>query len=279
VKEQPLSDPPRALSPQLSRNLWWGTPSMVFSMTNFFTVLLSALFMFLIYGIPVGALLPQSTDSVRVTSQIQEKESELLPSGGKVSVVMAPVKVNDVVIEVRGYGPKAEVSEKGDSVEIAVPRAHPTEAELVGFDRYPVKPKTLLILFVLFSGPGLLVAVFSWRSARRKRKLLTCGRETQGKRLRRIPLPRPLKDMVLVRWEYSSDGDTGRFWTLQKAELENPPLVVAGSLAAVRPNLLPEPVIDGQTITSISRGEKYGAIINWILLALCLISFVVFLFL
>ena len=191
-------------------------------------------------------------------------------------MVVAPVKVNDVMIEVRGYGPQAEASEKGDTVEIEVPRRHPTDARIVGFNRYPVRPVTLITLGFLFIVPGVLVALWSWVGVRRKRVLLTLGREVRGTALRRIPLPRPLKDMVVVRWEYTFGEETRRFWALQKANVEKPRLLVVDGRAGVLANLLPEPEFDGDMITRVSRGEKYGAIINWVLVGLSLASVLVY---
>jgi hypothetical protein len=276
MKQRQLPEPPRTLAPTLRRNLWWGAPSTVFSMSNLFLVLLSALFMFQLYGISTRDLLPFGTEFVRVTSQIVEKQTETLPSGGDVSVVMAPVKVNDVLLEVRGYGPMAETSEKGDSVEILVPKGRPSDARLAGYDAYPVRPQTLVTLSILFFGPGLVVAAFSWFNVRRRRRLLIAGEEIRGTQLRRIPLPRPLKDMVFARWEYDHNGQSGRFWALQKADLEKPSLLVCGGRAAVLPSLIPDLELNGDEIVNVSRGEKYGAAINWTLLALCLVSLVVF---
>lgn len=271
MKKQ-LPEPPRTLSRELRRNLWWGTPAMVFATANLFLVLLATLFMFVLYEIPVGALWPASGETVKVTSEIVRKEVETLPSGGEVTFAVAPVKVNEVVIEARGYGPRAESCKEGETVEISVPKANPAGAWLVGFERYPVRPQTLVLLGLLFTLPGVVAAAYSIVAAAGKRDLLITGEESRGKQLRKIPLPRPLKDMALVRWEYSYPGGTGRFWTLQNRSLEKPALLVNERRAAVLSNLLAHPSVDGEGLASLSKLEKLFAGLNGAFLILSGVS-------
>ena len=279
MKEAVLPAAPRVLAPGLEKKLWWGTALMLFALSSISLVLVATLFMFLLYGIPASALLGSGPDVVRVTSQISRKEKETLPAGDRLSVVWAPVRVNEAVIEARGYGPAAEAAEIGDSVEILVPKSNPAAATLEGFQAYPVRPETLLLFAGLFMIPGAATALFAWLRGRRSRALLTEGVEILGDRLRTVPLPRPLKDMALVRWEYSSEGVTGRLWVLQKADWKRPPLLVAGGNAALLHSLLSEPMVQDGLVGDGSRLRKVFGVLNSGLLALCILTLTVFVFL
>ncbi len=274
--ETSLPTPPRSISRGLGKRLWWGTPLMLFGMATVTLVLVATLFMFLLYQVPAAALFPSNREVVKVDSQIVRKEMETLPAGDRVSVVWAPVKVNETVIEARGYGAAAETAQVGDAVEIWVPKNDPSAATLNGFQVYPVRPNTLVVFAGLFMIPGFLSAVWAWSRARKARFLITKGSECLGTRLRTIPLPRPLKDMAVVRWEYSVDGADRRLWTLQKAEWKRPPLLVAGGKAALLNNLLSHPTeIDGE-VDDESKLSRVLAGLNTALLILCILTVFVF---
>jgi hypothetical protein len=271
-----LPAPPRTLAPGLGRRLWWGTALTVFGMSTITLVWVATLFMFLLYEIPSSALISSDREVVKVESQIIRKEKETLPAGDRVSVVWAPVRVNETVIEAKGYGSAAETAQIGDNVEIWVPKNEPSAATLHGFQAYPVRPHTLLVFAVLFMAPGLLSILWAWSRARRSRFLLTEGLECQGDRLKTIPLPRPLKDMAVVKWEYSVEGADGRIWALQNADWKNPPLLVAKSKAALLNNLLSSPVVQDEQVDDESRLSRFFAGVNAALLLLCLFTLLVF---
>lgn len=252
---------------------------MLFAMATTSLVLMATLFMFLLYEIPATALLSSTPEVVKVDSQIVRKEVETLPAGDRVSVVWAPVKVNETVIEAKGYGAAAESAEIGDSVEIWIPKDEPTAATLHGFQAYAVRPHTLIVFAGLFMVPGFLSTLWAWIRARRARFLLTEGRECAGTRLRTVPLPRPLRDMAVVRWEYSAEGSGGRLWALQMADWKKPPILVAGGKAALLNNLISNPVVDDGVVDDESRLSRVLARLNTALLVLCILTVLVFLLL
>ncbi|MFA5508842.1 MAG: hypothetical protein WC314_24710 [Vulcanimicrobiota bacterium] len=279
MKNRLLPETPRTVQPRLRRVLWWGSPLMTFSALTTFLVVFAALFLFVLYGVPARALWSSSGEQVRVTSQVSRKETKTLPGGDRVGVVWAPVRVNETVIEARGYGPETDRLEIGDPVEIVIPESDPRAAWLEGFQPYPVQPRVLLTTAGLFLLPALLVALWSLFRTRRTIALLTRGVECRGSRLRTIPLPRPLKDKALVRWEFSSPQGEGRFWTLQSAEEKKPVLLVADGKAAVLPNLLPHPVLDDGTVGSDAFLPRFCLGLNTTLAALCGLAVLSFIFL
>ena len=275
-EEALLPAPPRTLAPGLSKRLWWGTALMGFGMGTITLVLVATLFLFLLYELPASALISSTPEVVKVESQITRKEIETLPAGDRVSVVWAPVKVNETVIEAKGYGASAETAQVGDPVEIWVPKDEPSAATLHGFQAYPVRPHTLLVFAALFMVPGLLSALWAWTRARRARFLLIEGVECGGTRLKTIPLPRPLKDMAVVRWEYSVEGTVGRLWALQNVEWKKPSLLVAAGKAALLNNLLTYPAVVDEEVDDESKVSRFLAGVNTALLVLGVLTLFVF---
>ena len=262
MSEALLPAPPRHLHRQLRRELWFGHPLLLMGLSNIFLVSLLTLLLFLIYGLGLSSLRAKYQEAIRVNSLIHEVGDKALPSGGTVRMVSAQLKINQVIVTVYGYGPKTEFAKVGDPVEIVVPKTQTRHARLVGFHTHPVEAGKILWLVLLLAVPGLVLCPLSLVFSFRKQKLLQLGDEKLGRITKSIPLPRPLKDKELVRWEYDSSEGIKSFWCVQDKGTENRELLVYRKTAAALHNLLDKPMFEQGQLQSGALIGKYCLRLN-----------------
>lgn len=245
-----LPAPPRNLSKNTRQRLYLGRPLLLFSLIAASLVSLGMVFLMATYGLEVSDLFAP-TQTVTAESKLSKLESEFL-AGERVPVAIAPVEVNGVLLEVRGYGPKVSQSKVGDAVTIVIPKSAPHRAGLQGFWRKPARLKTLLGISIFFYLPLLVLLAGSLKRSRSTSRLLTEGEICQGRQIKTINLPRPLADHQLVRWE----AEGKKFWTLSLKELEDPTLLKLGSERALLESHLPEWELKSGTIFDLSPWSK-----------------------
>ena len=252
-----LPAPPRTVDKSTTRSLVWGSHGMLFAQALTLLVSTALLFLLLLYHNGFSAIRARHGPTTEVTSQVQTVEDEWLASGGKTRVAMAPVKINETVLEVKGYGPAAEQARVGDEVALIIPRKRPGESYLKGFWPQPVSPLVLLQFALLFYLPGWIVGGISLVRARTQQRLLIEGEEVQAEKRKTLPLPRPLKDKVLARWTYHKGKHS--FWCLQDAQLQNETVLADGSKALLLESL---PVqLDDQQLVSRDKGVGIRAVL------------------
>lgn len=267
MTEPQLPPPPRELQPGLRRQLTFGVPSLLLAQILSFCVLLAIFLLFLIYGVGLQRYLASRGKNVSVESQISEVKMLNLPSGERVPCVVAPVVVNEQQLDVLGFGEKTQEAQVGDPVTILIPAAQPKFARLETFQSRPIKVGALLGISLLFWIPSVVLVLVSLHRSKRRLKLLQHGQEIQGKVVRKIPLPRPLKDHVLARWQIESEkGKTRQFWSLQKSDLEKPVLLRVGEHAGLLERLLPDYHIEQGQLTHSAKLPQAYLLLNGLLL-------------
>ena len=253
-----LPSPPRLLHRQLRRELWFGTPLLLLSLSNIFLACLLALFLCLTYGIGLSSLRANFQETLRVSSQIHEVGWKPLPSGGSVGMVSAQVMINEKVLTVYGYGPATESAKVGDPVDILIPKRQTGQARLGGFHSHPVEASQIFFLALLFAIPGLGLGLLSFARSFRRQKLLIWGEVKLGRKTKTLPLPRPLKDKDLVRWEYESPKGPKTFWCLQDKAAGTSELLFYRNSAAALHSLLSEIELEhGKVKSGAQLGKLY----------------------
>lgn len=268
-----LSDPPRELSKELHTVLRWGSIGQLIGQSFVFLVTLALLFLLVVYDLGLSSLMAVVGESVRVESTIESVDDEYLPSGGQVRVCEALVKVNQTVLRIRGFGPKAESAKVGQKVTLVIPKQAPNQAYIDGFWRRAVSLPFLLEIAFLFYLPGLFLILFSGLKARRFHSILTEGKLIKADKVKSIPLPRPLKDRVLAKWSY--DSGSKHFWCLQEAEPDSETVLCINGRAMLM-EALPVEVQDEGFVTK-GVTAKLRAIFARILVATHILLWAVFL--
>jgi hypothetical protein len=252
-----IPDPPRTLKQGAKKGLWLGRPFLLLGVLISLLVSLGVFFLMVTYGTGFSYLRSGWSESVRVQSHLSGRDKERLSSGGMVAFVEAQVKVNERIITVKGYGPAVESAKVGDVVTINIPTTDTDASNLVGFWSRPVTPTLILSFALWFYGPAALAMLWSVRRSYQDRRLLLHGLECQGKRVRVIPLPRPVRDHQLTRWEYKSpEQEHRRFWSFDRVDLEDPILLADRRAAAVLDNLLPECTVEDDQLVSQDRWRR-----------------------
>lgn len=252
-----LPAPPRTVEGTITRALMWGSHGMLFAQALTLLVSTALLFLLLLYHNSFSAIRARYGPTKEVTSQVQTVNDEWLASGGKTRVATAPVKINETVLEVKGYGPAAEQAKVGDEVTLIIPTTRPAEAYLKGFWPQPVSPRVLLQFALVFYLPGWIVGGISLVRARTQRRLLIEGEEVKAEKRMTLPLPRPLKDKVLARWTYHKGQHS--FWCLQDAQLQNETVLARGPKAVLLESL---PVqLSDQKLVSQGKGVRIRAML------------------
>lgn len=219
-----LLEPPRKLAESSKRSLFWGSSLLTLSLSGGALVTLGLLIGVLIYQLGWSSWRARQAETVRAESQIAKIDWVRLPAGGARAAV-APVRINDVVLEVNGFGPPVESARVGDKVTVAVPKTAPRMAYLEGFWPTPVSLATLLKIAGCFYLPCLAWAGLTWMRGRRLERLLTEGEVVQAHRKKGFSLPRPLFDYQFVQWEIQ-EGET--FWSLTPKSPAPPTLLCLG---------------------------------------------------
>ena len=171
----------------------------------------------LLYGLGPTTYHRTHSDLITISANVSKVEMTDLPSG-RAQAAIAPIKVNDTVIEARGFGPRVNSTKPGDKVVVLLPSGAPREAYLQGYQRTPISIPTLLKVASGFFLPCFLLLVFALVRTRRGIRLLQEGRVSEATRKRSIPLPRPFADKCLGRWE--SEGKF--FWAVTPKDMDNP---------------------------------------------------------
>jgi len=231
-------------------------------------VTLALFFLLITYDLGFSFHRARAQESVSVESQISAREQEHLASGGRAIVVKAPVKINQELITVRGYGPAAEAAQVGQPVTIVIPKQHTSAATLQGYWPRPTTAGLLLQFALWFYAPAALAIACSLVSARREQKRVVYGAECPGKQIKALPLPRPLSDHVLAKWSYLAPDESEKtFWTLQRKE-EDSVVVSDPAGASLFNNLLPQWQVENETLISptLTRKILAGATLFTILL-------------
>lgn len=212
-----LPEPPRRLHPTALKGLRWGSGLLSTSLFGLLSVLLGVLWQSLLYGLGPVSYYRTHSDLMTVPATVSKVEMADLPSG-RAQAAIAPIKVNDSLIEARGFGPRVAETKPGDKVVVLLPTGAAGEAYLQGYQRTPITISTLLKVASGFFLPCCVLLVIALVLTQRRIRLLREGRVGEAEQKRSFPLPRPFADKRLGQWK--SEGKT--FWAVIPKDLEQP---------------------------------------------------------
>lgn len=259
--------PLRKLSEATERSLFWGRTLLTLSLTGCAMVTLGLLIGVLIYQVGFSSWRARQGEVVRAESKISSVDWVRSPAGSARGA-SAPIRVNDVMIEVYGYGPRVESARIGDKVTVVVPATAPNLAYLEGYWPEPVPLGTLLKIAGCFYLPCLGWTVIIWMRGRRLKRVLSEGEVVPASRLRGFSLPRPFLDYRVAEWE---TPEKSRFWSLTPKSPDPPTLLRRGKDQVFLEAALNGPEIKDGTIECDDTVSRLVASLNRMLFAVNLL--------
>lgn len=264
-----LAPPPRRLPASMQRHLLFGHPllllgSLAVTMASFLIWLLVAA-----YGIGFSSVVSVWRPHTPIPARVESSQPVELVTGETVQRTSALFAHQGDTWRAVGYGQTP--LQQGDATTVTLPDGAPGQAFIQGLQKFALPLRDLVRVAVFVLAPGAIVLLWGLALGWREQRLAVHGKLLSAERRSRWPLPRPLAELYLERYEVALQGAEPRRFTALRADGPNlaPALLSPSSWlgAALLERIFPDPG-SGSPFPSVGSARRRRARMVGALLAL-----------
>lgn len=263
MEQHPLGDAPRRLPLSEATALVLGHPATVLGALAL--VLASSLLWTFVasYGLEFSALRPLAQSRERLPGQVESSQTVQLWNGEPAHRTTALFSYQGKLYRASAYGLPPRPHKGGQTVTVVVPGGKPEQSWIEGQQKFPVRLSSLGPLAALAFLPGSLLSLWGLLAGLRQRKTVLVGAAVRARRVRHLPLPRPLADRFLDRFAFSeATGKAGAVWSVGCDGPEERWVLVSPHVwrhAVVLDYLLPEGRQEKGLVKGTNKGRRIAA--------------------